>query len=268
MVGKFDFFMYIDSMILSSQPKLPYQSLPVNHIGRDYFVGDIHGEFAKLHEDMKKMGFRFDIDRIISVGDLVDRGEHSEWAEEWLRQPYFYAVRGNHEELYLQWRSLKDNKDAQRVFESEMYFPNGGRWVADTDEDTHERLFSIFSNLPYMITVPTAKGKLVGAVHAGLPDGCSWPQMINEPLTPHKIEDMIWSRNRILHALGEKSAMNVVDEGVIPGLDAVVCGHIIVPQPIWAGKFCYIETAGWRSKGHFTIIDIDHIVNTARNKGQ
>lgn len=248
-------------------PKLPFQSLHVNMQGMDYFVGDVHGQFSKLHEALLKIGFRFETDRLISVGDLVDRGDQSEWAEEWLKMPYFYAVRGNHEELYLQWFQMQHNRKLQEQFEQEIYFPNGGKWVKDTDPSTHQRLYDMFVRLPYFLSVPTKTGKLIGAVHAGLPDGISWPQFINEPLTPARIDDMIWSRNRIMYHRGEPKAKRVWDDGVVPGLDAVVCGHVIVNQPTWAGKFCYLETAGWKKDGRFSILSTDELLNIARTKG-
>lgn len=248
-------------------PQLPFQSLPVNMSGMDYFVGDIHGQFSKLHEALLSSGFRFEVDRLICVGDLIDRGDQSIWAEKWLDMPYFYSVRGNHEDLYLQWYSLRDNKANQQAFEDEMYFPNGGRWVKDVDDATHHRLAKAFLQLPFMLTVPSSSGKLVGAVHAGLPDGASWPQLIGEELTPSRVEDMIWSRNRLMYQLKDKRAQRVWDDGVIPGLDAVVCGHIIVNQITWAGKFCYIETGGWKKNGHFSIIPMTQLLEMAQYKG-
>jgi len=236
-------------------------------VGTDYFVGDIHGQFSKLHDTLLRMGFSFETDRIISVGDLVDRGNQSEWADEWLHAPYFFAVRGNHEELYLRWWELRFDRIEQERYENETYFPNGGSWVKDTEGSEHEKIIRAISNLPYMITVPNKAGKLVAVVHAGLPDGSSWPQMIGQKLSESVIFDMIWSRNRYLYARGDEKSKQVWDDGVIPGIDAVVCGHTVTEQPFWAGKFCHIETAGWRDGRKFTVLPMDQILNIAKTKG-
>ena len=242
----------------------PFQALAVNHTGCDYFVGDIHGEFEKLRIELNMKGFRPDKDRLISVGDLVDRGRRSAQAEEWLQLPYFYAVRGNHEELYLQWRNLGGQREQQKIFEQDIYFPNGGDWVKKVNELDHLQLEKALERLPYMIVVPSKDGSLVAAVHAQLPDGSSWPQLINQPFDGKMIEEMTWSRNRMHHHTGHKSATPVWDEGIIPGLEAVVCGHYVVNRPTWVGHFCYIETAGWRPGGRFSILSLSQIVKTQK----
>lgn len=51
--------------------------LPENTRGRDFVVGDIHGAFDKVEAAMAKVGFDVERDRLLSVGDLVDRGAES-----------------------------------------------------------------------------------------------------------------------------------------------------------------------------------------------
>ena len=70
-----------------------------NVFGRDFVVGDLHGCFDLLCEQMDRVGFDPKTDRIFSVGDLVDRGTQSKDALNWMAQPWFHAVRGNHEEM-------------------------------------------------------------------------------------------------------------------------------------------------------------------------
>ena len=42
--------------------------------GRDFAVGDIHGCFSHLSRSLEAIGFDAAVDRLFSVGDLVDRG--------------------------------------------------------------------------------------------------------------------------------------------------------------------------------------------------
>ena len=65
----------------------------INTKGTDYVVGDIHGHFTLLQNTLKELGFSEEKDRLFSVGDLVDRGEESHLALEWLDKPWFYPVR-------------------------------------------------------------------------------------------------------------------------------------------------------------------------------
>lgn len=51
-----------------------------NRRGRDIAVGDVHGHFQRLQQALDAVGFDPAIDRLFSVGDLVDRGPDSEQA--------------------------------------------------------------------------------------------------------------------------------------------------------------------------------------------
>jgi serine/threonine protein phosphatase 1 len=75
----------------------PYEYFPANPTGRDFAVGDIHGHFSALVEGMRAIGFDASRDRLFSLGDMVDRGPESAQAMDWLKKPWFHAVRGNHE---------------------------------------------------------------------------------------------------------------------------------------------------------------------------
>ncbi|WP_183132684.1 metallophosphoesterase, partial [Pseudomonas amygdali] len=49
-----------------------------NTVGRDFAVGDIHGHFTRLQVALDVAGFNPAVDRLFSVGDLVDRGPECE----------------------------------------------------------------------------------------------------------------------------------------------------------------------------------------------
>jgi len=68
-----------------------------NTQGRDFAVGDIHGHFTRLQAALEAVDFAPEVDRLFSVGDVVDRGPESERVLDWLAQPWFFAVQGNHE---------------------------------------------------------------------------------------------------------------------------------------------------------------------------
>lgn len=240
-----------------------FQTLAVNNKGNDFFIGDIHGAFSKLTEHLEHIHFNPKTDRLICVGDLIDRGEYSFQALDWLQRPYFHSVRGNHEELYLQWATLTPNSSGRKAFEQEAYFPNGGAWVANHSSDEHEKLFAQLVRLPYILVVPNRMGKKVAAVHAGLPDGCSWPELEHQDISPSLVRDLVWSTDRLHSHLGH-SSKHIFDEGHIPGLDAVVCGHIKVNEPVWAGRFLYLETQGWKEEGRFSTYSLDDILRISR----
>lgn len=67
--------------------------------GRLWTVGDIHGCYNLLMTRLKEIGFDFENDLLVAVGDLVDRGTQNIECIELLSKPWFTSVRGNHEDL-------------------------------------------------------------------------------------------------------------------------------------------------------------------------
>ena len=51
-----------------------HRHFSTNTKGRDFVVGDIHGELEMLKSELVKVGFDHSKDRLFSVGDMVDRG--------------------------------------------------------------------------------------------------------------------------------------------------------------------------------------------------
>lgn len=49
-----------------------------NTAGRDIAVGDIHGHLTRLVHALAEIKFDESVDRLFSVGDLVDRGPECE----------------------------------------------------------------------------------------------------------------------------------------------------------------------------------------------
>src|SRR5690554_2020567 len=94
--------------------------LPKNTQGRDFVIGDIHGNFSGVKVELEKLNFNTKCDRLISVGDLVDRGPESHHVLDWLDYDWFYAVCGNHEDMAI--RFPKGNMDESN------YAINGGLW--------------------------------------------------------------------------------------------------------------------------------------------
>src|SRR3546814_7017992 len=78
-----------------------HQRMPANTVGRDFIVGDMHGCLDLFQAQLDRIGFDPTKDRIFSVGDLADRGPDSMGCLRLLREPWFHAVRGNHEDMLL-----------------------------------------------------------------------------------------------------------------------------------------------------------------------
>lgn len=252
-------------MLATMATPLLSKTLPQNRLGRDFFVGDIHGNFEGLKQALDNIDFNKDRDRLIAVGDLVDRKPRGDLALHWLRAPFFHSIRGNHEDLYLRWRSFKNDHSAQEDFETRLYFrgPNGGQWVKNHGEDIHAPLQAALEMLPYFLSVPTNDGRVIGVVHAEFPDGTAWPRVITQLEEGDKnlIESMTWGRHRWRTLRTGKS--NFQDGNQIFGLDALACGHVRVQQPVALGNIIYLDTGGWTERGRFSILSGEEILAMA-----
>ena len=73
----------------------------INELGRDFVVGDLHGCIDHFERLLDQIEFDAEKDRMFSVGDLVDRGPDSMACLRLLKEPWFHAVLGNHEDMML-----------------------------------------------------------------------------------------------------------------------------------------------------------------------
>lgn len=213
-----------------------------NTLGRDFVVGDIHGCFDKLGDELREVAFNDSADRLFSVGDLIDRGPLCEEAIDWISKPWFHAVRGNHEQMAI---GVAAGKHSLM-----NYISNGGGWFVAMD-DARQKLFAeAFDTLPFAIEIDHKIGK-VGIVHAEV-QGDDWPAFCEALESDqsnnkfHNLSEMVlWSRCRV----------NDADETPVGGVTRVYVGH--TPLRNWAalGNVYYIDT-GAVFGHHLTLMEI------------
>src|SRR5690606_9957677 len=106
----------------------------------------------------------------ISVGDLVDRGSENLECLGLLEEPWFHAVRGNHEELLLHSALyLMGEKDAANGYACHMQ--NGGHWVRGLENSSEfQRLLQLVADLPHVLVIGEGEQR-INVVHAEFPDG-------------------------------------------------------------------------------------------------
>jgi bis(5'-nucleosyl)-tetraphosphatase (symmetrical) len=120
---------------------------------RHIFIGDIHGCIDEFNELLKKVSYNRNADRLILLGDLIDRGPDSVAVIRKARELRLESVMGNHEHKYIKWfRSQGTRVDVydRRDFYSQL-----------SDED-----ISYIQSMPTYIELDD-----VIVVHAGLKPG-------------------------------------------------------------------------------------------------
>ncbi len=213
-----------------------------NNQGRDIAVGDIHGCFSQLQAELVRIGFDPEVDRLFSVGDLVDRGPENEAVLHWLAKPWFHAVMGNHDDMAMRWPLGN--------MQGEIYRRNGGGWNMDQPRESQERIASAMAQLPVAIEVETEDG-IVGIVHADCPY-VSWHAFVDALQGKHgkreadHVYDMaMWSRGRIT----EKNVSGV------PDVRAVVVGHTPLTEAVALGNVLHIDTGAVFGR-EFTLLNL------------
>ncbi|WP_238474378.1 metallophosphoesterase [Pseudomonas cavernae] len=211
-----------------------------NSAGRDFVVGDIHGCFAMLERLLARAGFDPAHDRLFSLGDLVDRGTQSARALEFLAQPWFHAIRGNHEQMAID--------AAAGALDRALYLINGGAWFLALGQVEQQRFAEAFRALPIAIEVQTPIGA-IGLVHAECPLS-DWQAFVDrlegagDPV--QRLETQaIWGRTRISSLRADPVAH----------IALIFCGHTVVGRPLELGNHLFIDT-GAVFGGALSLVDL------------
>lgn len=137
--------------------------LPLNENGRDFVVGDLHGCKDQLFQALDHLKFDQSRDRVISVGDLVDRGPKSFETAELIYQPWFHCVRGNHEDMF-----IRAHLPTAQYDDSHLYNRHYGAWTYQHSQDRLNALAIDLDALPFVIVVGKGTTNRYNVVHAEL----------------------------------------------------------------------------------------------------
>ena len=209
-----------------------------------YVVGDLHGQHHLLLELLDRVRFDCSSDRLISVGDVIDRGTDTglllEMLYDGFRAGWFSAIKGNHEELLLAYRLFPER------YGSDYLDPGfGGRPTIQAirqsgkGEESVEwiRTWPLFLETEGFILVHASLPRIRGS-QFGDPDLC--PRRLDGQTGFHTC---LWARPPELY----------------PSFDQreVVSGHNIVSRPgmVKAGLIL-IDTGAYRS-GVLTMLRLE-----------
>lgn len=201
-----------------------------------WVVGDLHGCYTLLMNELDKISFDPARDLLISVGDLVDRGAENVECLELIMMPWFRAVRGNHEQMMIDGLSEYGNVNHWLV--------NGGGWFFNLDYDKEVQAKALAfkaAELPLIIELDTNDKKVV-ICHADYPHN---EYVFNKPVQE---EMVIWNRERISNSqngLGKE----------ITGADLFIFGHTPARKPLKYANQMYIDT-GAVFCGNLTLVQV------------
>lgn len=181
---------------------------------RTLVVGDIHGKLKLFDRLLEAMNYRAGEDKLILIGDLVDRGEDSRGVVERAVQLQNEApetvivLKGNHEAMMLSALAQPESE------QSELWLYNGGvetlhSYIGENGEfDVPEEHFVFMESLPTWYEDEHAI-----YVHAALPEDHG--KFLHPSENPDNPE-LYWSRNR--HFFAEYRGKTVVFGHTITGM--------------------------------------------------
>ena len=213
--------------------------------GKLWAVGDIHGCYNLLMTRLKEIGFDFENDLLVAVGDLVDRGTQNMECIELLSKPWFTSVRGNHEDLCI---GGLHNESYKRC-----HVANGGEWFYMLDGQAMYNIAKTFAELPVVLEI-NHNGKKFGFVHGHIEQN-NWDEFketfTQEPTAFRDPSELaMWGRERLNDENQQYTHVS--------GVDAVIMGHTVTQRPCKRDNCYWIDTGAvhW---GTMTILDLSLI---------
>ena len=222
-----------------------YQKLTKNEQGSDYVVGNLHGNLRQLKFLLTKLNFNIYSDRLIATGNLIDKGPHNLECLELLREPWFYSVRGNHEDMLLDY--LMPKGAATKRYPLNQWQEHGGDWFKISKQQNRVvDLTRIVATLPLVINVDNRFNIVQSELYA-TSEGLDITQSDLESWRFNAAEEneMLWGRE----------IPNARFEMHRPNINWTICGNELIRKPATKCKHLFINT-GVHVEGSLTIIEL------------
>lgn len=215
-----------------------------------YVFSDVHGHRATLERVLMRVS-PSDDDRIVCLGDMIDRGPDPVGVLRLVRSlPGAVALMGNHEDLML---SCIDNRDDP--LPAMNWAINGGSVTSDglekIDVDEANELLDWVASLPRSAFVRAGE-RLFLLAHAGVRLGAATPDVWNEEtaeryLAAQSPEDLTWIRDEFWGAGRGLSG----EDGSGP---IVIAGH--TPTPYLEGMASVLDRSPIDSDGRARMVRV------------
>lgn len=206
-------------------------SLGRNGRGRDLVIGDVHGQRETFEHLLETVGYSPDDgDRLLLLGDLIDRGPDSASMFEWLQRDDVTCVRGNHEQMML------DALEGDRMARKTWIELNGGGWSTELTSGECDAWLEKLRSMPLAVEVEGGQGTFV-LVHAEVPVQTPWWAMkawLSEGDHCAGVR-AIWARDRI-------NGPARLDSGV-PDVWRTFHGHTPLKQLVRIANMRWIDLA-------------------------
>jgi serine/threonine protein phosphatase 1 len=238
---------------LKAKP-VKHEFIDLSHKRRVLLAGDVHGEYTMLLMALNRLNWDKDLDQLILLGDIIDRGEENEQVLDFVDKSGTLRILGNHEMMP---RMLYD-----RDISAETAEKWGGGWYARRNPLDIRLLAERVEAAPTIMTVLTPAGNKIGLSHAD--SWKDWNDMIR--MVTHDSAFMrkdgmnkaLWNCDTIekIFKIYEGKEKYVPAFFDMKNIDHVFHGHSVVQKAFCFGDHSWIDTGACMG-GHLTIIDPD-----------
>lgn len=211
--------------------------------------GDLHGMFDLLDAALEAAGFDAQRDRLLALGDLIDRGDRSADYADYLAQPWFHSIMGNHEVMAC---AAVTEPTPENVG---LWLANGGDWITSEPTAAYPELLAAVRILPLAIEAETRAGFRIGLTHAEMP-AMTWKALeaLLEQLPAEAfdfagdttVNQLLWSRRLVRGRRADPA----------PGIDHVFHGHTPIDDVKRLANRSYVDLGAYRS-GQLCVLDVD-----------
>lgn len=262
----------------------PVKRIGNNSKGRDFVVADLHGCRELLEARLATIDFDPAVDRLFSVGDLIDRGPTSYETLCLIEEPWFEFVIGNHEAMLLTFLHKRYSNYHSPI----DFLYNGGDWFEELTPEQMSHfekvLLPILLNAPLVIRVEDQEAPF-HVLHAE-----AMKRGNRELLTDLDLADadsvdaaetsLNWSRRlagnaesalAFATAEGAPGGQLIVAEPALePGLSLTYVGHSILSQPVLHRSHLFIDGGAYlesEGEGYLMLVEHRDVVNNLRLAG-
>jgi len=213
------------------------QRISIDGDKRVYVVSDLDANYTNLQDLLDRASFDPKKDRLISLGDVVDRGKDSVQLLQYFKDIGALMVLGNHEHIMLE-SLVCQNQEAMRI-----WLQNGGRWHLDETAEKLQVLCQWLLKQPLSIVLEYQSHK-IGLSHT-LPVDWHWDDLPDDKL--ELVSALLWDRERV------KKRTHISNNGV----DFSIHGHNSTQVPFWIANSYHIDTSYY---GRPTLVELSSVV--------
>ena len=196
--------------------------MQINESKRVFVIGDLDADLTKFEQALCSVNFNPSEDILFSLGDVIDRGEHSIALLARFKELGVHMCLGNHEHMLLE-SLLAGDKSYYR-----LWVENGGRWHLDATDEELAFVCKQLLQCPLSYYVEYGKVK-VGLSHTTHAD---WDWQNPTQDIKQAIGTLLWDRS----LTKEKKAL------INPSIDFSVHGHNTTQKPYWLGNSYHLDT--------------------------